>query len=58
VPPIAASASLIAVSKGRSAEEIEALIAPASATSARSRVQEAQAKWPPCAQRYPDVGCT
>lgn len=46
---------LIAVSKGRSADEIEALIAAGERDFGENRVQEALAKWPPLLARYPDV---
>ena len=46
---------LIAVSKGRGAEEIEALIAAGQRDFGESRVQEALAKWPALLARHPDV---
>ena len=46
---------LIAVSKGRSAEEIEMLIDAGQRDFGENRVQEALAKWPPVLKRYPDV---
>jgi pyridoxal phosphate enzyme (YggS family) len=46
---------LIAVSKGRSSEEIEALIEAGQQDFGENRVQEALAKWPPLLVRYPDV---
>lgn len=46
---------LIAVSKTRTAEEIEALIAAGQRDFGESRVQEAQAKWPDLRAGYPDV---
>jgi PLP dependent protein len=46
---------LIAVSKGRSAEEIEMLIAAGQRDFGENRVQEALAKWPPLLKRYPEV---
>ncbi len=46
---------LIAVSKTRTVEEIEALIAAGQRDFGESRVQEAQAKWPDLKARYPDV---
>lgn len=46
---------LIAVSKGRPAEEIEELIAAGQRDFGESRVQEALAKWPALLARYPDV---
>jgi len=51
----AAGIELIAVSKGRSAEEIEQLIAAGQRDFGESRVQEAQVKWPPLLARYPDL---
>lgn len=50
-----ASVQLIAVSKGRSAEEIEALVAAGQRDFGENRVQEALAKWPVLLARYPDV---
>ena len=47
--------ALIAVTKGRSAEEIEPLIAAGQLDFGENRVQEAAAKWPALRQRYPDV---
>lgn len=47
--------TLVAVSKGRSAEEIEPLIAAGQRDFGENRVQEALAKWPPLLARYPDV---
>jgi pyridoxal phosphate enzyme (YggS family) len=46
---------LIAVSKGRSAEEIEELIAAGHRDFGENRVQEAFAKWPSLLARHPDV---
>lgn len=46
---------LIAVSKGRSAEEIEALIKAGQRDFGENRVQEAHAKWPALVARYPEV---
>lgn len=46
---------LIAVSKGRSAEEIEALIEAGQRDFGENRVQEAHAKWPALVARYPEV---
>lgn len=43
---------LIAVSKTRSPQEIEALIAAGQRTFGESRVQEAEAKWPALRQRH------
>src|SRR5947209_4179030 len=51
----AAGVQLIAVSKGRSAEEIEPLIAGGQRDFGESRVQEALAKWPPLLARHPHV---
>ena len=50
-----ADVRLIAVSKGRSVEEIEELIAAGQRDFGESRVQEAQARWPEILSRYPDV---
>jgi PLP dependent protein len=47
--------SLIAVSKTRSAEEIEALIEAGQRDFGESRVQEALDKWPPLLAGHPDV---
>lgn len=46
---------LIAVSKGRSTEQIEELIESGQRDFGENRVQEALAKWPPLLGRYPDV---
>jgi pyridoxal phosphate enzyme (YggS family) len=46
---------LIAVSKTRSAEQIEELIAAGQRDFGESRVQEALAKWPRLLARHPDV---
>jgi PLP dependent protein len=46
---------LIAVSKGRSAEEIEPLIAAGQRDFGENRVQEALAKWPALLASNPDV---
>lgn len=46
---------LIAVSKGRSAGEIEALIAEGQLDFGENRVQEALAKWPPLLARFSRV---
>jgi len=46
---------LIAVSKTRSTDEIEALIEAGQIDFGESRVQEALAKWPPILARFPDV---
>jgi pyridoxal phosphate enzyme (YggS family) len=50
-----ADVQLIAVSKGRSAQEIEELIAAGQRDFGENRVQEALAKWPPLLARYPRV---
>ena len=50
-----AEVQLIAVSKGRTAEEIEPLISAGQRDFGESRVQEALAKWPALLARYPDV---
>jgi pyridoxal phosphate enzyme (YggS family) len=47
--------TLIAVSKTRSCDDIEELIAAGQRNFAESRVQEALAKWPPLLEQYPDV---
>lgn len=46
---------LIAVSKGRPVEAIEALIEAGQRDFGENRVQEAAAKWPGLRQRFPDV---
>ena len=46
---------LIAVSKGRSAEEIEALIEAGQRDFGENRVQEAHSKWLALRERYPEV---
>jgi hypothetical protein len=46
---------LIAVSKTRTAEEIEALVDAGQRDFGESRVQEALEKWPPLLARHPDV---
>jgi pyridoxal phosphate enzyme (YggS family) len=46
---------LIAVSKGRSAEEIQPLIEAGQRDFGENRVQEALAKWPELLARYPGV---
>jgi pyridoxal phosphate enzyme (YggS family) len=46
---------LIAVSKTRSAEEVEKLIAAGQKDFGESRVQEAMTKWSPLLGRYPEV---
>jgi hypothetical protein len=50
-----AGIQLIAVSKGRSAEEIEALIDAGQRDFGENRVQEALRKWPDLLARHPDV---
>src|SRR5438270_4120518 len=50
-----AEIQLIAVSKGRTAEEIEPLIAAGQRDFGESRIQEALAKWPALLTRHPDV---
>jgi PLP dependent protein len=50
-----AEVQLIAVSKGRPAEEIEPLIAAGQRDFGENRVQEALAKWPALLERHPDV---
>ena len=46
---------LIAVSKGRTADEIEALIAAGQKDFGENRVQEALDKWPSLLSRFPEV---
>ena len=50
-----AEIQLIAVSKGRAAEEIEPLIAAGQRDFGESRVQEALAKWPALLAKHKDV---
>ena len=50
-----AEVQLIAVSKGRSAHEIEALIEAGQQDFGENRVQEALEKWPALRERYPHV---
>ena len=50
-----AEITLIAVSKTRSAEAIEALIAAGQRDFGESRVQEAADKWPEIRARHPDI---
>ena len=50
-----AEVQLIAVSKGRSAEEIEPLIESGQRDFGENRVQEALQKWPVLLARFPDV---
>ena len=47
--------TLIAVTKGRPAADIEGLIAAGQRDFGESRVQEALAKWPQLLDRFPDV---
>ena len=51
----AAEVQLIAVTKGRSTQEIEPLIAAGQRDFGESRVQEALAKWPPLLARHPEL---
>ena len=51
----AAEIQLIAVTKGRSTQEIEPLIAAGQRDFGESRVQEALAKWPPLLARHPEL---
>jgi pyridoxal phosphate enzyme (YggS family) len=50
-----ADVRLVAVSKGRAAEEIEPLIAAGQRDFGENRVQEALAKWPPLLAQHPDL---
>ena len=50
-----AKVQLIAVSKGRSSEEIESLIAAGHRDFGENRVQEALGKWPELLARHPNV---
>lgn len=50
-----ADVTLVAVSKRRTAEEIEVLIEAGQRDFGESRVQEAQDKWPALKARFPDV---
>src|SRR5690349_5876399 len=50
-----ADVQLVAVSKTREPDEIEALIDAGQRDFGESRVQEALAKWPPLRERYPDI---
>jgi pyridoxal phosphate enzyme (YggS family) len=50
-----ADVRLIAVSKGRSQEEIDPLIDAGQREFGENRMQEAVAKWPPLLARHPDV---
>jgi len=47
--------TLIAISKTKSVEEIEPLLAEGHRVFGENRVQEAQAKWPELKERYPGV---
>ena len=51
----AAEVQLIVVSKGRSPEQIEELVAAGQCDFGENRVQESLAKWPALLARYPDV---
>lgn len=51
----AADVTLIAVTKGRSVDEIEPLIDAGQSDFGESRVQEAQAKWPALLMRHPHL---
>ena len=50
-----ADVQLIAVSKGRTADEIEALIDAGQRDFGENRMQEALAKWPPLLGAHPDI---
>lgn len=50
-----ADVQLIAVSKGRSSDEIEPLIEAGQRDFGENRVQEALAKWPPLLARHPGI---
>jgi hypothetical protein len=50
-----ADVQLIAVTKGRPTDQIEALIDAGQRDFGESRVQEALEKWPPLVERYPDA---
>ena len=50
-----ATVQLIAVSKGREADEVEELIAAGQRDFGESRVQEALGKWPALLARFPDI---
>jgi pyridoxal phosphate enzyme (YggS family) len=50
-----AGVTLVAVSKGRSVDQIEELIAAGQRDFGESRVQEALEKWPPLLARNPDI---
>jgi len=47
--------TLIAVTKGRSAEDIEPLLAAGQRYFGENRVQEAASKWPELLERFPDI---
>lgn len=47
--------TLVAVTKTRSREEIEPLLAAGQRHFGENRMQEVEAKWPPIRLRYPDV---
>ncbi len=47
--------TLIAVTKGRSAEDIEPLLAAGQRDFGENRVQEAASKWPALFERFPDI---
>jgi pyridoxal phosphate enzyme (YggS family) len=51
----ASDVQLIAVSKGRSADDIQSLIEAGQRDFGENRVQEALSKWPPMLERHPDV---
>jgi pyridoxal phosphate enzyme (YggS family) len=51
----AVDVQLIAVSKGRTADEIEALIDAGQRDFGENRVQEALSKWPALLERHPDL---
>lgn len=51
----ASAVRLVAVSKGRSTDEIEPLIAAGQREFGENRMQEALAKWIPLRARYPDL---
>lgn len=51
----AADVELVAVSKGRSTDEIEPLVAAGQRDFGENRVQEALLKWPSIIARHPDV---
>jgi pyridoxal phosphate enzyme (YggS family) len=51
----ASDVTMIAVTKGRSVEDIESLIAAGQRHFGENRVQEAQSKWPALRERYGDL---